>query len=625
MINSRNSLYAVCALAAGAWFAPAAQAQPLPPAYPPPGATTQATGAPRTLPGAAQSPPPAGENSDAGTASTRIPARPGILGHSGGSAISVVSLGEVEGPPVGTLDSTNGGLGMDLWSGSARGVAEELMGRLPLPTTISSVRSLARRIVLTRAVTPIGEADQAFTTVRIRRLLHAGLLTDAANLAAMAQIPDDPGFARVQAEAILFAGQKGHACDDTTATRLDSAEPFWIELRAYCYAMSGDADALTLTRTVMDAQNINDDAFDTLLDDVENNVARDPGGIDSPTALHAFLLRQAGLPVGFDTGAQLGTPGLLMVLRSKDNSPEDRLRAAERIFATGALSGAELIALADAQTFSRDQFATEHAQVQKLPFLAGQALLRQAALRASPDVQPALIFEALNRAEAKGFLGIAATLQQDALSKLLPQPGLHGMADLFGRALMLTGHADAAARWITLFDPTLDSDRAQRAKFAVALNLVAPNPDRQIAAQGALDELAEEIAGKTQDEAYAALALGLYAALREPLSPQVQTAAESATKMEWPGRRPAASLMTRLRAAVRAPGRKGDALMLVLNAIGARGPGDLAPDVSVGLVRTLMTLGVPGAARGIAIDALLRYRPAPAPSAPPSLPPPAPQ
>ena len=58
--------------------------------------------------------------------------------------------------------------------------------------------------------------------------------------------------------------------------------------------------------------------------------------------------------------------------------------------------------------------------------------------------------------------------------------------------------------------------------------------------------------------------------------------------------------------------------MLILNAIGPTGPGDLAPDVTIALVKDLVTLGVPDTARKIALAALLLHRPAsPAPAKPP--------
>lgn len=597
------------------------QAPPPPPPYPVP----QATGVPRTLPGDDRQPSRETRSDETGFAlgtapktPTQIPAAPGIMGRRGAAGVSVSSLGDTEGPPAGTLDATNGGLGSDLWAGSSRADVEALMGRLPIATTIVSMRTLARRIVLTRAAAPVGAASQAFTTVRLRSLLGAGLLDDAADLAAMAQVRNDPAFARVQAEAILFAGDQDHVCDDTTATRLNNSEAFWIELRAYCYAIGGDEAALALTRSVMDAQNIDNGAFDTLLDDIQNKASQNPGDIEAPTALHLFLLRQTGMPVSFHVGARLGVPGLLLAFRSQQNSPEDRLKAAERLLPSGALSAQELIAIADAQPFTVDQFATEHAQVQQLPFLAGQALLRQAAIKALPDARPALIYEALTTAEAKNMLGIAAVLRQNALGTLTPQPAMRPMAGLMGHALMLTGHADAASHWADLLNPAMASDKPLLARFQIELNLIAPDAARQAHAQSGLEELAQEAASQTPDQAFAVLALGLYAALGEAMPDAARSQSATAMQQNLPGRRPAASLLTRLDQAARAPERKGEALMLVLNAIGAGGPGDLAPDVTVGLVRTLIRQGEAEVARNIAITALLRYRPALPPALPPA-------
>jgi len=575
---------------------------------------------PRALPGA-EAPPATQTTPDASgpqqgaepESPTGIPAAPGIVGPRGAAGVTVSTLGDTEGPPTGTLDSTNGGLGSDLWAGSNRADAEALMTQLPMATTIVPIRALARRIVLTRAAVPVGVAGQAFMTVRLRSLLDAGLVEDAAGLAAMAQVRNDPAFARIQAEAILFAGDQDHACGDTTAARLDSSEPFWIELRAYCYAIGGDQAALALTRSVIDAENIDDSAFDTLLDDIQNGLAKDPGDIEAPTALHLFLLRRAGLPVSFDIGTQLGIPGLLLALRSQKNSPQDRLKAADRVLASGALPAQALIAIADAQSFTADQFATEHAQVQKLPFLAGQALLRQATTNAAPDARPALIYEALTTADAKGMLGIAAVLQQHALGSVVPQPVMRPMAELIGRALMMTGNADAASHWADLLDPAMASDQPLLARFQIELNLVAPGTERQVHAQRGLAELAQEISEQTPDQAFAALALGLYAAVGEPMPDEARTVAATAMQQKWPGRRPAASILARLDQATAAPERKGEALMLVLNAIGSRGPGDLAPDVTAGLVRALVKEGEADVARDIAITALLRYRPPPPP------------
>jgi len=612
----------VAAVLALALPAVAAAQTPPPPAHPAPQATdSQATGAPRRLPGLENgavtpfAPEPAAEGQ---VLQTTLPAEPDSGSQRASGAITVSTLGNVEGPPAGTLDAAQGGLGEDLWSGTPRQTADDLMMRLPVATPVTAMRDLAGRIVLTKAAAPMGDATQAFLTVRIRRLLDAGMLDAAANLAATAKVDGDAGFARVQAEALLFAGRSDTICTPATATRLASADPFWIELRAYCYAKAGNDAALSLTRQVMQAQNIDDAAFDTLLNDVQRHVAKAPDNIAAPSALHAFLLGQLGLPVDYDVGSELGSPGLVLVARSSANSPQDRLKAAEQLLSTGALAMGELGAIADAQQFTDAQFATERASVAKLSFLGGQALLRQAVARATPDAKPALIYQALEAGRAAGHLPVAAALQHNALAAITPTHDMRAMADLMGRALLLDGDAAAAARWGDILDFNLPSDRPLLAKYQVLLNLAAPNPARQMAAETAYDALAKESLTQGPGQAFATLAVGLGVALHQPVPKSALAQADFNDSMHWQGRRPAASLLTHLARAMAAPGRRGEALMLILSAIGPTGPGDLAPDVTIARVKDLVSLGVPDAARKIAIAALLLHKPAPpAPAKPP--------
>ena len=148
------------------------------------------------------------------------------------------------------------------------------MARLPIATTVVPVRALARRIVLTRAATPTGTADQAFMTVRLRRLLDAGMLDEAADLAAMARSRMIPSLRASRPRPCCLRASRPMSAMTRRRRGSRAREPFWIELRAYCYAIGGDGDAFALTRSVMDAQNINDDAFDTLLDDVQQQRRR---------------------------------------------------------------------------------------------------------------------------------------------------------------------------------------------------------------------------------------------------------------------------------------------------------------------------------------------------------------
>jgi hypothetical protein len=569
-----------------------------------------ATQAPRQLPGApveqTQLPPPP---ADSGSSA---PPRSGVI---------VAPLGAPEGAAAGLLDSSNGGLGTDIWTGSSREEIDALLARLPVASPVYSERELARRLLLTIADAPVGAAPHAFLTVRLQALLKAGFVLEASILAANAQVAGDPEFARVAADAILFAGHANAVCGDATAARLQDSDRFWMELRAYCYAVAGDAAALDLTRSVMAAQNADDKAFDVLLTDVMTHKALDPGPIANPTSLHFFLGRQAGLPVTVGFAKQLGMPALVVAMDEPRNSPEDRASAAELVLRAGALPTAHLIAVANAQVFPPAQLAAPKPAAASLPFFLGQALLRQAAAQAEANnAKVSLVTAALSRGVKADLLEVSAGLQADIAVGIEPQASMPMEADLMSRALMLDGRPDGAARWSAGFDAHADVDKARAAALRIELNLVAPTASRAADAQAALTWFAQQGNAKApQDAAFAILASGLYDALGEPLPPE----ARSVLAMTWPGRRPSDETTAHLAAAVQQANRKGEALLLILDAIGAGGPGDLAPDVTVGFVRTLVQEGVPDAARLLAIDALLLYKPAPPPIVPITAPPPA--
>ena len=108
----------------------------------------------------------------------------------------------------------------------------------------------------------------SFNAMRVTRLLDGGLVDDAADLAITMQAPMNAEIVRAQADSLVYAGRDSDTCGDATATRLDSAEPYWVELRAYCYAVTGENAPLDLTRTVIEEQGLADPAFLTLLDGI---------------------------------------------------------------------------------------------------------------------------------------------------------------------------------------------------------------------------------------------------------------------------------------------------------------------------------------------------------------------
>jgi len=100
-------------------------------------------------------------------------------------------------------------------------------------------RLLMRKVLLTAAPPPPGRSNISFNRLRLTTLLDGGYVEDAANLALRVQAPMNLDILRAQTDALLYAGRDTDVCSDLTAHRLDTAESFWVKLRAYCYAAAG--------------------------------------------------------------------------------------------------------------------------------------------------------------------------------------------------------------------------------------------------------------------------------------------------------------------------------------------------------------------------------------------------
>ena len=238
-------------------------------------------------------------------------------------------------------------------------------------------------------------------------------------------------------------------------------------------------------------------------------------------------------------------------------------------------------------------------------------LLRRAALiEPRADTKAQLVKEALALGERARLFPLAAGLQVDIVATIKPTPTNHGMAGLFARALLLAGHSDAASRWLS------DKDVLQ-----TAVDLAAPNPARDAKAQIAYSEIAAALVKDPPvadpNKPYEALLLGIADVLGRPLPPDAKTQAPGIEAMKWDGKRPAPGVMQRIESASVHPDRKGETLLLILDTIRSVGLRDMAPDVTVELIRLLGAMGLPDAARDLGIEALALYVPPP-PSPPPA-------
>jgi hypothetical protein len=373
-----------------------------------------------------------------------------------------VAVGEInvfDGEPVGLLTDASGGLGRDMWINSSRQEIETLLKAIPITSSDKTIRGLARRVLLTESESPVGSGKRALLTIRIEKLLKAGGVEEAGALAIKARLPHDPDFARVQTEAILLAGDVADACGDATAERLSNGDLFWLELRGYCFAASGDQEQTDLVDQVIEAQGDTDEAYRTLRDDAVQHLNYMPGEIPNATSLHVFLLKAAGLPV-----------------------PKE--------------------------------------------------LVSKFRLAAKPIPAPDRV---------NGYLSTPADLSAAAKS----------------------------------FSPRAKADA---------------NTQRR-----------------------AALIIGLNDALGTPLTPDVQAVVPQAETMQWFGARPSADEIAKIDEAASQQGRRGEAVLRIIEALNERDIGAMAPDAVVYFVRKLRQLGLADDAGSVALTAMKAYRDPPPP------------
>jgi hypothetical protein len=434
-----------------------------------------------------------------------------------------------------------------------------------------------------------------FNAVRLRALLNAGFINAAAGVAAEVRAPKDAETSRAQADALLFAGDDTGACGDATGHRLESDEVFWIQLRAYCYALAKDP-ALDLTRAVLGSA---DRVFNALLDGIVTGKPRAGVALANPTSLHVRMMQRLKLPMPREV-VELGTPGAFIAAQSVATAKPIRIAAAEEALRAGALPPEALARVLDFITFKPVDLAAAATVARSEMLMPGLARLRAALKRETdPTKRAELVHTAFRMGEEHRLLHQIAPVFADAAVSLVPQPAWSNWAPTMARALLAIGRNDAAQAWIRIAGPASD--------LTIVAALAVQDQAHVTAAQPALASLAEQtVVSPDTTGTKAVLYFGLFDALAMPLPPDAQTRVAPLLVREWPGRRPSAAELKRMDDAALG-NRRGEVVLRVIAILG-QGPGDLAPDVTVRLVRALQTAGVNDAAHALAAEAALTAR-----------------
>ena len=404
------------------------------------------TGAPLRL---VPAPPPAATPDtvtprapDAGTADQPLP--PGV---------QAAPLAPVDPAWVGTLSAADGALPETLWQGTDKAFVMAALPQLQ-PSLSPTLQDLARRLLLSNAVAPVGEdlpKSRSLAALRLDRMVALGYVDAAAQL--IDQLPsnaDPESLDRLRVEIGFLKNDNDSACSQVQNAIGRYQDVWWDRAEIACQALAGDAAKAALGLGLLrERQAPRDQVFDTLVEAIDNHAAAKVEHLPDPTPIRLALLAAAKLPLPADA-LENADPSVLRAWATNANvSAERRLAAAERAAALGAFPLDELRLLYAEIPFKPEERKTAIQQAGENP--RARALLYSTARE---DTTPAVRAEALQsllKAGLKwGEFVVTARLVAPLLLEVTPSPDLDWFTPLAARALYAAGRAEEARRWVNL-------------------------------------------------------------------------------------------------------------------------------------------------------------------------------
>ena len=452
--------------------------------------------------------------------------------------MAVPATAQIEVRPLATLDAfTTGaggpGLGADLWQGASTPLVRQILPTLGTRPMSPAAMMLARHVLATGATAPDGAGtDYDLAAQRALALLALGDVRGVdAIVRAAPSLADSAPLAQAAAESALILRQDDRACAIAKGLSVGRDGVYWLKLRAYCQAMSGDADAAQTTLSLAN-DAAKDPVFRRLMA-AKLQGAGAPGAPSLRDGLDLALTRALGIDPA--PALDSASPAVAAeIARDPNLSPDTRLAAAARavrgaltlddIFDQGAPPGpptAEPPPPGGPDPRAVDTSVPSSSVIHDLaarPGVAAEAGLVSLALR---QTDPALAFQAIET-----LLGRAKTPADFVTLSRLARPAIRALAkpDTPLSAPFILARAAVAAG-------DVDTAKALRARIKVetpgggASDLAIL--DAAIAAEGGaadaqtLDRLAERglhdgPKSSTQPAAVLFLALG------DPLSPDAR-------------------------------------------------------------------------------------------------------
>lgn len=524
-------------------------------------------------------------------------------------SIQVDDLAAIGPGSVGLLDETNGGLGVDMWSGTRLGLVQKALPNLPAATTSRAMRQLMRRLLLTTAAVPAGKGSgESLLKLRLDRLYAMGdidsmlALIKAAPVSAMT-----PDIRRLRVDGLLLNQEPGPACAELPALLKAGPDPAVGRLQVFCQLQAGKTADAAIGVDLLREQGQTDPIFISAVEALQGTPSAELPSLANPTPLQIAMLRAAKKTLPDDL-AQAGHPAIVKAVALSPNASLDlRLAAAEKAEAYGALDTEVLRQLYSNVSFTQEELDGPLTQAAQDKGVRRRALLfRAAAQQQQPGAKAEIIARALGLARDRGYVLAAARLYAPLIAQIKPAPELVWFAGHAARAQLAAGHPEAARPWIALVRQQAAGNNEAAAIQAglwplLRLGDVDENKPRPEASLAAWRKLKSDLPPDQADRRTAVL-LGLLDAVGENIGSedwlgQMDGGAPVQVSMPrpayWHGLRYASDNV-----------RQAETILMALLNLGEAG--DLADPVTLyRTVSALRLIGLDAEARGLAVEAAI--------------------
>jgi hypothetical protein len=513
-------------------------------------------------------------------------------------------------PPAPRLQHTDAGLRGQFWRGTPFSLLSEALPRLPVRITSPVARALTLE-VLTAPTEPVGGPRMAarLAALRAERLYAMGQLVHAdAAWGEAALLKGDPARTPAEIETKLLLRGPRAACAAVAEYLAIRSTPYLERATIACQAVAGLHGEAAIGLGLLRERGIAvGEVFAGLITAQQPDLARPFGAFIGADAWAVGLLAETSLPWPEDA-MRLGAPALLRAVATNGTGPiAVRIGAAERAFRLGAIDRAALMALYGAARFSDAAMG----QAGQLPLShytpMKRALLFQAALAAKPG--PARIEILANwwrLARADHGEMLAALMTAPMLSDVEPGPDWRENAAAISRVLFHAGELDRALVWYAWLRDASFKDM----EATMRLGAIAQLADTGGKGWTTADAAAWLAYQRGQESG--ARRIALLRALEEGLGEKGRRSRDAGVKGEtrtadtFGGRSADRRLADwrEIRAAAEA-GREGEAILLMLTALGHDGVARAEPQALGAAVGVLALLGRKAEARRLAVEAAL--------------------